>query len=106
VLCGVVQLEEKKVTMEKELVVYDDLAKLRSDSERAKEAAMLKKQHAQNTIGELKAGAAQKKKEFDKVKQQVRTTPAAPPRASASGARAARLQIRALVSAGCARGRH
>jgi len=65
------QLEEKKVTMEKELVVYDDLAKLRSDSERAKEAAMLKKQHAQNTIGELKAGAAQKKKEFDKVKQQL-----------------------------------
>jgi len=65
------QLEEKKATMEKELVVFEDIPKLKADLERAKEEAQLKKQHAKRGIGELKSRAAESKKKYDDLKQQL-----------------------------------
>jgi len=57
--------------MEKELVVFEDIPKLKADLERAKEEAQLKKQHAKRGIGELKSRAAESKKKYDDLKQQL-----------------------------------
>merc|ERR1719181_2174022 len=62
------QLEEKKGSMEKELVIFEDIPTLKTDSERAKEEAQMKHQHATKSIGGLKQRAAAKKKEFEQLK--------------------------------------
>lgn len=67
----VAQLEEKKAMMEKELIVYEDIEKLKSDSETAKQKAIDTKEQASARIGELKKRAAQKKKDYDQIKQQL-----------------------------------
>ena len=51
--------------MEDELVIYEDLPKLRQDAADAKEAAAQKKAFALSRIGDLKQQAAAKKRQYD-----------------------------------------
>jgi intraflagellar transport protein 74 len=67
----ITQLEEKKDTMDKELETYEDIGKLRSDADTAKDEAREKKARAESQIGELKKRAAQKKKQWEGLKQQL-----------------------------------
>ena len=65
------QLEEKKATMEKELVGFEDIPKLRADSERAKQDFKTQEANAKSRIGELRQRAAQKKKQYEQLKSQL-----------------------------------
>ena len=65
------QLEEKKEQMERELVIFEDLPKLRQDAADAKEAAAQKKAFALSRIGDLKQQAAAKKRQYDQLKKQL-----------------------------------
>merc|ERR1740138_1897412 len=57
--------------MEKDLVVFEDIPKLKSDAEKAKRDAHRKKEDANARIGELKQRAAQKKKQHEQLKAQL-----------------------------------
>jgi len=65
------QLEEKHKTMEKELEVYQDIGKMKSDSEKARADALRTKADAQGRIGSLKKEAAEKKKTYEQLKAQL-----------------------------------
>lgn len=65
------QLDEKKATMEKELVVFEDIPKLKAELARAREDAAAKKSHAQGRMGELKKRAADAKRKYDELKAKL-----------------------------------
>ena len=65
------QLEEKKTTMEEELVVFEDIPKLKSDAERAKVTAQQTKRDAEGKIGEARQRAAAKKKQYEQLKAEL-----------------------------------
>jgi len=65
------QRSEQLATMESELVVFEDVQKLREDADNAKREAEMKKADALGRIGSLKERTVATKKKFDALKREL-----------------------------------